>query len=95
MTIMDRLARKGVVERRKVRPRLCLPARTLTAEEARAQALAQVIENFLAAPRKRLLAHLAPRISLTGSTAERVRRLPLPGGVRRLVRCLRNLAVRT
>src|SRR5271154_1715256 len=45
MTIMDRLARKGVVERAKsgrayvYRPRL-------SAEEARAQALGLVLENF-------------------------------------------------
>jgi BlaI family penicillinase repressor len=58
MTIMDRLARKGVVERRKAgrayvyRPRL-------TAEEARAQALAQVVENFFGGSKEALLLQLA------------------------------------
>jgi BlaI family transcriptional regulator, penicillinase repressor len=57
MTIMDRLARKGVVERRKLgrayvyRPRL-------SAEEARAQALGQVIEGFFGGSKEALLAHL-------------------------------------
>ena len=57
MTIMDRLARKGVVERRKAgrayvyRPRL-------TAEEARAHALVQVVENFFGGSKEALLLHL-------------------------------------
>jgi BlaI family penicillinase repressor len=57
MTIMDRLARKGVVERRKAgrayvyRPRL-------SAEEARAHALAQVVENFFGGSKEVLLAQL-------------------------------------
>src|SRR5271170_8050530 len=57
MTIMDRLARKGVVERRKsgrayiYRPRL-------SAEEARAQALAQVLDGFFAGSKEALLAQL-------------------------------------
>jgi predicted transcriptional regulator len=57
MTIMDRLARKGVVERRKTgrayvyRPRL-------SAEEARAQALAQVLDGFFAGSKEALLAQL-------------------------------------
>jgi BlaI family transcriptional regulator, penicillinase repressor len=74
MTIMDRLARKGVVERRKAgrayvyRPRL-------SAEEARAHALAQVVENFFGGSKEILLAQLggpaaagnapAPALSLT------------------------------
>jgi len=57
MTIMDRLARKGVVERRKMgrayvyRPRL-------SAEEAQAQAVGQVIEGFFGGSKEALLAHL-------------------------------------
>src|ERR1700690_450073 len=57
MTIMDRLARKGVVERAKAgrayvyRPRL-------SAEDARAQALAQVVENFFGGSKAALLAEL-------------------------------------
>ncbi|HTZ99107.1 MAG TPA: BlaI/MecI/CopY family transcriptional regulator [Candidatus Aquilonibacter sp.] len=58
MTIMDRLARKGVVERRKTgraytyRPRL-------SAEEARAQAVGQVIDGFFGGSKDALVAHLA------------------------------------
>jgi BlaI family penicillinase repressor len=58
MTIMDRLARKGIVERSKsgrayvYRPRL-------TAEEARTQALAQVLDKFFGGSREALLAQLA------------------------------------
>ncbi|MFZ0979117.1 MAG: BlaI/MecI/CopY family transcriptional regulator [Candidatus Acidiferrales bacterium] len=65
MTIMDRLARKGVVERRKMgrayvyRPRL-------SPEEARAQALGQVIEGFFGGSKDALLAHL-----INGSGARR------------------------
>ena len=57
MTIMDRLARKGVVERVKTgrayvyRPRM-------TADEARNQALGQVLENFFGGSKESLLAHL-------------------------------------
>ena len=57
MTIMDRLARKGVVERHKTgrayvyRPRL-------SAEDARAQALAQVLDGFFAGSKEALLAQL-------------------------------------
>jgi BlaI family penicillinase repressor len=57
MTIMDRLARKGIVERRKAgrayvyRPRL-------SAEAARAQALAQVVENFFGGSKEALLTQL-------------------------------------
>lgn len=58
MTIMDRLARKGVVERRKS-GRAYTYRPNLTADEARSQALAQVIENFFAGSKEHLLAHLA------------------------------------
>ncbi|MGA8766247.1 MAG: BlaI/MecI/CopY family transcriptional regulator [Candidatus Acidiferrales bacterium] len=57
MTIMDRLARKGVVERAKsgrayvYRPRL-------SAEDARAQALELVLENFFGGSKEALLAQL-------------------------------------
>jgi len=57
MTIMDRLARKGVVERRKTgrayvyRPRL-------SAEDARAQALGQVLANFFGGSKEALIAQL-------------------------------------
>ena len=63
MTIMDRLARKGIVERRKV-GRAYMYSPNLSAEEARTQALGQVIENFFGGSKEALLAQLsgdAPR----------------------------------
>jgi predicted transcriptional regulator len=57
MTIMDRLARKGIVERVKAgrayvyRPRL-------SAEDARAQALGQVLDSFFGGSKEALLAQL-------------------------------------
>jgi BlaI family penicillinase repressor len=57
MTIMDRLARKGIVERRKV-GRAYLYRPNLSAEDARSQALAQVIENFFGGSKEGLLGHL-------------------------------------
>ncbi|HTS10557.1 MAG TPA: BlaI/MecI/CopY family transcriptional regulator [Candidatus Limnocylindrales bacterium] len=57
MTIMDRLARKGIVERRKS-GRAYIYRANLTAEEARTQALGQVIENFFDGSREALLAQL-------------------------------------
>ncbi len=45
MTIMDRLARKGVVERRKS-GRAYVYRANLSADDARRQALGQVVENF-------------------------------------------------
>lgn len=59
MTIMDRLARKGVVERRKSGRAYVYRAR-LTANEARSQALAQLIDNFFAGSKAELLAQLQP-----------------------------------
>src|ERR1700683_5645090 len=64
MTIMDRLARKGVVERRKV-GRAYMYSPNLSAEDARTQALGQVIENFFGGSKDALLAQLtaaAPRV---------------------------------
>jgi len=63
MTIMDRLARKGIVERRKV-GRAYMYSPNLSADEARTQALGQVIENFFGGSKEALLAQLsgdAPR----------------------------------
>jgi BlaI family transcriptional regulator, penicillinase repressor len=57
MTIMDRLARKGIVERRKV-GRAYLYRPNLSAEDARSQALSQVIENFFGGSKEGLLGHL-------------------------------------
>ncbi len=63
MTIMDRLARKGIVERRKV-GRAYIYRPNLSAEDARSHALGQVIENFFGGSRDALIAQLngeAPR----------------------------------
>lgn len=57
MTIMDRLARKGIVERRKT-GRAYLYRANLTADEARSQALGQVVEKFFGGSREALVAHL-------------------------------------
>ena len=57
MTIMDRLARKGIVERRKSgRAYIYLP--NLTAQEARSHALSQVVESFFGGSKEALLAEL-------------------------------------
>src|ERR1700678_4108688 len=57
MTIMDRLARKGIVERRKV-GRAYMYRPNLSAEEARAQALGQVVENYFGGSKEALIAQL-------------------------------------
>src|ERR1700734_3459117 len=57
MTIMDRLARKGIVERRKV-GRAYIYRPNLSAEEARAQALGQVVENYFGGSKEALIAQL-------------------------------------
>jgi BlaI family transcriptional regulator, penicillinase repressor len=68
MTIMDRLARKGVVERVKsgrayvYRPRM-------TAEEARARAVGQVLENFFGGSKDALLAHLNSGVAVRRAAA--------------------------
>jgi BlaI family penicillinase repressor len=70
MTIMDRLARKGIVERRKV-GRAYLYRPNLSAEEARGHALDQVIENFFAGSKEALLAQLncdGPRARAVAAT---------------------------
>src|SRR5579862_9328695 len=58
MTIMDRLARKGIVERKKS-GRAYVYRANLTAEEARAQALGHVIEKFFGGSKEALVAQLA------------------------------------
>ena len=70
MTIMDRLARKGVVERRKA-GRAYVYRPNLSAEDARAQALGQVVENFFGGSKEALLAQLGTR---RDSAAPRARR---------------------
>jgi BlaI family penicillinase repressor len=57
MTIMDRLARKGIVERKKV-GRAYIYRPNLTAEEARSQALGQVVDNYFGGSKEALIAQL-------------------------------------
>jgi len=72
MTIMDRLARKGVVARRKV-GRAYLYRPNLTAEEARTHAIEQVVEGFFEGSAEALATHLAGgrRIPARGAQRER------------------------
>lgn len=77
MTIMDRLARKGVVERHKT-GRAYTYRPNLRIEDARAQALGQVLENFFGGSREALLAQLGSsfqpaRPDTTSDPAPRVR----------------------
>jgi predicted transcriptional regulator len=70
MTIMDRLARKGIVERRKT-GRAYVYRANLTAEEARAQALGHVVDKFFGGSKDALLAQLAapPPVPLVRAAA--------------------------
>ena len=61
MTIMDRLARKGVVERRKT-GRAYVYRPNLSAEDARTQALGQVVEGFFGGSKEALLKELGAQI---------------------------------
>jgi len=63
MTIMDRLARKGVVERRKAGRAYVYRAR-LAAEDARSQALSQILENFFGGSKEALLAQLGASVAV-------------------------------
>lgn len=71
MTIMDRLARKGIVERRKV-GRAYVYRPNLSAEEARAQALSQVVENFFGGSKDALIAQLGREAPATRALAATV-----------------------
>ena len=68
MTIMDRLARKGVVERQKV-GRAYRYRPNLSAEAARAHALAQVVENFFGGSVEALRAQLAGGVGTSSPDA--------------------------
>jgi len=57
MTILDRLAKKGIVERRKT-GRAYVYKPNLSAEDARSQALHQVVENFFGGSKAAVRAHL-------------------------------------
>jgi predicted transcriptional regulator len=58
MTIMDRLARKGIVERRKT-GRAYVYRANLSAEDARAQALGHVVDKFFGGSKDALIAQLS------------------------------------
>ena len=66
LTIMDRLARKGMVVRRKS-GRAFLYQAKLSVEEARAKAVEKIVEGFFAGSPEALAAHLS---SLSGATRE-------------------------
>jgi BlaI family transcriptional regulator, penicillinase repressor len=57
MTIMDRLARKGIVERRKS-GRAYVYRPTLSVEDARSHALGQIVESFFGGSRETAAAYL-------------------------------------
>ncbi len=68
MTIMDRLAQKGVVARRLV-GRAYLYRPNFTAEEARARALGRLVEHYFSGSTEALLQHLSggsPPVSRPG-----------------------------
>ena len=69
MTIMDRLARKGIVERRKA-GRAYIYRPHLTAQEARAQALGQLIDGFFSGSKEALLAQLEAPLPIAAPVAE-------------------------
>jgi predicted transcriptional regulator len=68
MTIMDRLAHKGVVERRKA-GRAYVYRANLSAEDARAQAVAQIVKNYFGGSAEALLTQLTARAGAALSTA--------------------------
>ena len=70
MTILDRLAQKGIVLRRKS-GRAWVYRANLTAEEARSHALAQLVEGFFGGSKEGLAQHLAGH-SLVPSTRPRL-----------------------
>ena len=65
MTIMDRLARKGIVTRRKMGRAYRYQAR-LTAEEARRKAVEKIVDGFFNGSRDALVAHLSAQAAERG-----------------------------
>ena len=82
MTIMDRLARKGVVTRRKV-SRAYLYRPNLTAGEARAHAIEQVVEGFFEGSPEALAAQLADGSRAPVARRARAERAIAPRGAER------------
>ena len=70
MTIMDRLARKGVVERRKA-GRAYVYRPNLSAEEARTQALGQVVDKFFGGSKEAVIRELSDLATVRKSAPER------------------------
>lgn len=66
MTIMDRLARKRIVDRRKS-GRAYIYTPRLSASEARAHALEQVLENFFGGSKEALIAQLEAAVEILSS----------------------------
>jgi predicted transcriptional regulator len=62
MTIMDRLAHKGVVERRKA-GRAYVYRANLSVEEARAQAVGQIVKNYFGGSEAALVAQLSASVA--------------------------------
>ena len=58
MTILDRLAQKGVVARRKGRPRVALYRPIFPPSEAPASCVARLVDGFFMARRRRLASHV-------------------------------------
>ena len=69
MTILDRLAQKGIVLRRKS-GRAWVYRANLTAQEARSQALAQLVDGFFAGSNEGLAKHLAGHLAGQDEAAE-------------------------
>ena len=69
MTIMDRLAQKGIVARRKVGRAFAYQA-TLSAEEARMKAVEKIVEGFFDGSRAALAEHLSSLSSPAGVAPE-------------------------
>jgi predicted transcriptional regulator len=69
MTIMDRLARKGIVERRKS-GRAYIYRPTLSLEDARTHALGQIVESFFGGSREIAAAYLRDGNSHPGDDGE-------------------------
>jgi BlaI family penicillinase repressor len=74
MTIMDRLARKGIVERKKV-GRAYIYRPNLSAEDARSQALGQVVENYFGGSKEALIAQLGRTALSSGELIATVARV--------------------
>jgi BlaI family transcriptional regulator, penicillinase repressor len=67
MTILDRLAQKGVVQRQKA-GRAWLYRANLSAAEARSHAIAQVVDGFFDGSPQALAAHLSMEGAMQGAT---------------------------